>query len=73
MSIRLQPRDDDGPQDGGASGSAATESSMSVDDLQQPADVQPTVMLDRRLRNWLLFGNVVLWILIVAVVRWLFF
>jgi len=46
---------------------------MNVGDLQQPADAQPTVMLDRRLRNWLLFGNVVLWILIVAVVRWLFF
>jgi hypothetical protein len=72
MSIRRQPRDEDEPQDG-ASGSASTESSMSVGDLQQPADVQPTVMLDRRLRNWLLFGNVVLWILIVTVVRWLFF
>jgi hypothetical protein len=73
MSIRLQPRNEDEPQDGRASVSASTESSMIVGDLQQPADVQPTVTLDRRLRNWLLFGNIVAWILIVAVVCWLFF
>jgi hypothetical protein len=73
MSIRLQPRDEDEPHDGRASDSASTESSMSVGDLQQRADVRPTATLNRRLRNWLLFSNIVAWILIVAVVRWLFF
>jgi hypothetical protein len=74
MSIRLQPRDEgEPPQSGHAFDAASTESEMIVGDLQQTADIQPTATPNRRLRNWLLFGNVIAWILIIAVVRWLFF
>ena len=74
MSIRLQPNDDEGgSQHRRASNAASTESEMIVGNLQQTADIQPTVTLNRRLRNWLLLANVAAWILIIAVLRWLFF
>ena len=46
---------------------------MNVGDLQHAADIQLTAKPHRRLRNWLLLANVLAWILIVAILRWLFF
>jgi hypothetical protein len=74
MNIRPQPRDEgELPQSGRASDVASTESEMFVGGLQQATDIQPTATPNRRLRNWLLFGNVIAWILIIIVLRWLFF
>jgi hypothetical protein len=73
MSIKLQPRDEgEPPQSGRALDAASTESEMNVGGLQQ-ADIQPTAAPNRRLRNWLLFGNATAWILIIIVLRWLLF
>jgi hypothetical protein len=46
---------------------------MIVGNLQQASDIEPATKPNRRLRNWLLLANVAAWILIVAIVRWLFF
>jgi hypothetical protein len=74
MSIRVQPRDEgEPPRSGSDSGAASIESEMIVCDLQPAADTRPPETVDRRLRNWLLFGNVVAWILVIIVLRWLFF
>ena len=45
---------------------------MFAGDPRQAADIRPTVTLDRRPRNWLLFGNIVAWVIIIAILRWLF-
>lgn len=73
MNVRLQQRDEGEPQSGRASDAASTEADMIVGDLQHTADIQPTATPDRRLRNWLLVANLLGWILIVVVLRWLFF
>jgi hypothetical protein len=73
MSVRLQEREESEPQRGVAPHAASTGPKMIVGNLQQAADVQAPVMLDRRLRNKLLLANLIVWILIIAAVRWLFF
>jgi hypothetical protein len=72
MSVRLQEREESEPQRGVAP-HASTGPKMIVGNLQQAADVQAPEMLDRRLRNRLLLANLIVWILIIAAVRWLFF
>ncbi len=37
------------------------------------AGIGPTVMRDRRLRNWILLANALAWLVIIVIVRWLFF
>lgn len=73
MSIRPQPRDANEPHDGRALDAVSIGSDMIVGDLQRAPGVHPTMKVDRRLRNWLLLGNVLAWILIVVAVRWLLF
>jgi hypothetical protein len=73
MSVRLQEREESEPQRGVAPHAASTGPKMIVGNLQQAADVQAPVTLDRRLRNRLLLANLIVWILIIAAVRWLFF
>jgi len=73
MSVRLQEREESEPQRGVAPHAASTGPEMIVGNLQQAADVQPAVTLDRRLRNRLLLANLLVWILIIVAVRWLFF
>jgi hypothetical protein len=72
MSVRLQEREESEPQRGVAPHAASTGPKMIVGNLQA-ADVQAPVTLDRRLRNRLLLANLIVWILIIAAVRWLFF
>jgi hypothetical protein len=73
MIVRLHEREESEPQRGVAPHAASTESKMIVGNLQQAADAQPAVTLDRRLRNRLLLANLAVWTLIIVVVRWLFF
>jgi hypothetical protein len=73
MKVRLHQREEGEPQRGVAPHAASTESEMIVGNLQQAADVQSAHTLDRRLRNRLLLANVLVWIAIIAAVRWLFF
>lgn len=72
MIIRLQERDSDEPQNGRALDAASNESGMIVGDVHG-ADIRSRVTPNRRLRNWILLANVLAWIVIVVVVRWLFF
>lgn len=74
MSLRLQEQEKSGePQRGVEPHAASTGATMIVGNLQQAADVQPAVARDRRMRNRLLLVNLLVWILIIAAVRWLFF
>jgi hypothetical protein len=72
MTIRLKKIDGEEPQDGRAPHASSTESGMIVGDAHD-ADIRSTVTPNRRLRNWLLVANALAWIVIVLVVRWLFF
>jgi hypothetical protein len=73
MNVRPQSRDEGEPQTGRTFDVVSTESDMIVGDLQHAADTQLTATAGRRLRNWLLIANALAWILIVVVLRWLFF
>jgi hypothetical protein len=72
MIIRLKKIDSDEPQSGRAPDASSNESRMVVDDVHG-ADFRPAVTPNRRLRNWLLLANALAWIVIVVVIRWLFF
>jgi hypothetical protein len=73
MIVRLHHREEREPQRGAAPNAASTESEMIVGNLQQVADIRPPHTPDRRLRNRLLLANALVWILLIAAVRWLFF
>ena len=73
MIVRLHQREESEPQRGSAPHASSTESEMIVGNLQHGADIRPERTLDRRLRNRLLLANLLVWILIIAGVRWLFF
>ena len=73
MSVRLQEREESEPQRGVAPHVASAESGMIVGNLQHAADIQSTHAPDRRTRNRLLLANLLVWILIIASVRWFFF
>jgi len=73
MTVRLHEREEREPQRGVAPHAASTESEMIVGNLQQAADARPAQTPDRRLRNRLLLANLLVWILIIAALRWFFF
>jgi hypothetical protein len=72
MTIRLRKHDPNEPQDGRSPYSASTEAGMIAGDVRG-AGIGPTVMRDRRLRNWILLANALAWLVIIVIVRWLFF
>jgi hypothetical protein len=71
MTLKLHKFDSDEPRDGRAANSSSPGSAMIVGDVQG-AD-RPTATPDRRLRNFILLANVLAWIVIIVVIRWIFF
>jgi hypothetical protein len=72
MTMRLQERDRDEPQNGSGPDSTSTEAGMIAGDVHG-VDIRPTATMDRRLRNWILLANALAWLVIIVIVRWLFF
>jgi hypothetical protein len=72
MTIRLQERDRNEPQDGRGPDSASTEAGMIAGDVHG-AGIGPTVKRNHRLRNWILLANALAWLVIIVIVRWIFF
>lgn len=71
MMIRLRKSDDDEPRRGRNPDATSAESGMIVADAHSTG-TRPAVKPDRRLRNWILLANLLAWVGIIALVRWLF-
>lgn len=71
--IRLQQHDDDETPRSNAADIASTESEMTAGSLQHAADVRGVELRNRRMRNWFLLANLFVWIIILVLLRWLFF
>lgn len=72
MMIRLEKIDSDEPRRGRAPDASSAEPGMIVADAHS-AGTRPTVKPDRRLRNWILLANLLAWVAMIALARWLFF
>ena len=72
MTIRLQKLDRDAPQNGRAPDVSLVEPGMIAADAHHDG-IPSTVTPNRRLRNWILLANVLVWAAIIVVVRWFFF
>ena len=70
MMSKLKKVDSDEPHRGRALDAPSAESGMIVADAHSR---RPTVMPDRRLRNWILLANLLAWVGVIVLVRWLFF
>jgi hypothetical protein len=73
MSIgRLHKSDSGEPENGRVRDASLTESQMLASEAHIE-DITAAVEPNHRLRNWILFANAVAWVVIIVVVRWLFF
>ncbi len=72
MSAKFQKLDNGTPQNGRARDVSSADSGM----MAGHADNQlnpPAVRENRRLRNWILLANAVVWISAIVLIRWLLF
>jgi hypothetical protein len=72
MTIRPQKLDNGAPQNRRVADVSLVEPGMIAADAHHDG-IPSTVAPNRRLRNWILLVNVLVWAVIVVVVRWLFF